>query len=210
MTLIDQIKFALSRPPRSQIKFIVTTYIDGIISKRFYGKSLVGNFLQLIYVIAVQGDTTDFPASGSPWSNATQAIDTGNIKRSSATYYPFQSNANTGEVTKGLIIGTGTTPVSAADYKIETLIVHGTGSGQMQYQNQTANFGVTIVSLTSSFELQRLFVNASGSQIDVNEIAWYGFGSTYTFMLYRDVLPTSDEIPNGSTYRVTLEISITS
>ena len=209
MTLFEQIKFALSRPPRGQIKFIVTTYIDNTISKRFYGKSLVGNFLQIIYTLMGQNDSTHFVASGAPWGNRSQAKDIGGTLHSTYNIVIFHTNANAGVVTQGLICGSGTTTPAAADLVCETPIAHGTGAGQLSYQDQTSTQGCQIVSLSTSFILQRLFVNSSGGQVDVNEICLYCLSSTWTFLLYRDVLSSADEIPNGSTYRVTLEISVT-
>jgi len=209
MTLWEQIKFALSRPPRGQIKFIVTTYIDNTISKRFYGKSLVGNFLQMIYCCLANADLTDFTASGSPWSSQQYAKQTSGALVAVHNITPWQANANVGALNKGIVLGSGTTSPTAADYIIETIINHGTGSGELSYESQTAPQGCEISSLTTSFILQRLFVNNTGSQVDVNEIVLYSAYSTYIFLLYRDVLSSADEIPNGSTYRVTLEISVT-
>jgi hypothetical protein len=210
MTLFDHVKFILSKPPRGQIKFIVTTDIDGILSKRFYGKSLVGNFLQGIYGYFNGNDTADFAASGSPWNsvNLTKTTTAG-----TQAFYGSTSaliSANVGAVDRGLILGSGSTAVAAADYVIETLIANGTGSGQLSYQSQTAPQGCEIVSLTTSFILERLFVNNSAGNVSVNEIALYVKLSSVSTMIYRDVLSSADVIPSGSTYRVTLEISITS
>lgn len=209
MNLLSHIKFALSRPPRNQIKFVVTTFIGNKISQRFYGKSLVGNFLQMIYVQLAYADTTDFPVSGAPWSSATSCKDIGNTLRATFSSNYMRCNADPGSVTNGLILGTGSTAVTASDYKIETIIPHGNSANQLNYQNQGAQQGCEITDLTTAFILQRLFVNNSGGQIDVREIALYSF-LNYSFCLYRDVLPVVDEVPNTETYRVTLEISITS
>lgn len=210
MTLWKQIKFALSKPPRAQIKFIVTTYIGNNISQRFYGKSLVGNFLQLLYVQMANNDSANFVASGAPWSSVSQAKDTGNVNRTLYNILIWPVKSIGGSVNSGLICGSGTTTVTASDYKIETLIAHGNSASQLNYQAQTSSQGCEIVSLTTSFVLQRLFVNNSGGQINVNEIALYCTGSGYIICLYRDVLGVTDEIPDGETYRVTLEISVTS
>ena len=208
MNIFQQIKFALSRPPRSQIKFIMTTYIDNVISKRFYGKSLTGNFLQIIYSIMTQADG-DFAVSGAPWSSAINSKDVNGTSRATHNLISFRQNVSAGDLTAGLILGTGTTTPAADDYTIETVIPHGTGSGQLSYQNMAATQGCEIVGLVTSLVLQRLFVNSSGAQIDVNEIALYSKQTTYVFCIYRDVLSSADEIPNGSTYRVTLEMSVT-
>jgi hypothetical protein len=206
---LQELKFRLSRPPRNQISFIVTTFIDEKLSKKFYGKSLVGNFLQIIYTHLAYADTTNFPASGAPWSSQTTSKDIGSVSRNTYNVATIQSNAILGAVSKGLLCGSGTTTPAAADLAPETLITHGATAGKLMYQVQTANQGCTIVSLTTSFILQRLFVNSSGGQVDVNEICWQGYYAGNSFLLYRDVLSSTDEIPDGSTYRVTLEVSVT-
>ena len=205
----QQVKFLLSRPPRSQIQFVMSTYIDEKLSKKFYGKSLVGNFLQILYTQMAANDSTDFPASAAPWSSVYKSQKTSGATQSTYSVVCFTAAANTGEVNRGLILGSGTTTPAAADYTVETFIAHGTGASQISYQSQTATQGCTIVDLVTSFILQRVFINTSGGQIDVNEICLYSNQSSYIYMLYRDVLSSTDEIPDGSTYRVTLEISVT-
>jgi len=209
MTLFQQLKFALSKPPRGQIKFIVTTYIDGIISKRFYGKSLTGNFLQLVYLNMAQNETANFVASGSPWTSLTSCKDITGTMRAVYNQLNLKLNAAIGIDEIGIICGSGTTTPAAADYVCETPIDHGTAAGELSYQQQTSTQGCEIASLTTSFILQRLFVNNSGGQVDVNEICLNSFYSAYRFLIYRDVLVSADEIPNGSTYRVTIELSVT-
>jgi len=209
LNLYNQIKFALSKPPRGQIKFVVTTYIDNKISKRFYGKSLVGNFLQILYTMFNYNDTTHFPVSGAPWSSRSQSKATDGTLYTTYNALAFQVDAVAGSAGQGLNVGSGTTTPTSADYVCETLIAHGTSAGQLDYQDQTSIQGCEIDSLTTSFILQRLFVNSSGGQIDVNEINLYSYISPKSYLLYRDVLSSADEIPNGSTYRVTLEISVT-
>jgi hypothetical protein len=121
----------------------------------------------------------------------------------------FRSSAAIGATNMGIVCGSGTTTPAAADINLETLITHGSTAGKLSYQSQTSIQGCIIASLTTSFILQRLFVNSSGGQVDVNEIGWITMYSTYSYLLYRDVLSSTDEIPDGSTYRVTLEISVT-
>ena len=206
---LQELKFLLSRPPRNQISFIVTTFIDNKLSKKFYGKSLVGTFLQILYTMIAQNDSTHFAISGAPWSSRSTTKDIGNTNRTTYNQVMFQGNANSGVTTHGILCGSGNTAPASADIAPETLITHGATAGKLMYQDQTSTQGCEIVSLTTSFILQRLFVNSSGGQVDVNEICLQSLSSTWSFLLYRDVLSSTDEIPDGSTYRVTLEISVT-
>ena len=209
MTLFQQIKFALSKPPRRQIKFIVTTFIDGIISQKYYGKSLVGNFLQILYTMFGYNDSTHFVVSGAPWSSRSNSKATDGTSYSTYQALAFQIDANASQINQGIIVGSGVTAPAAADYIAETPIAEGSGAGQLNYADQTSTQGCEIVSLTTSFIIQRLMVNNSGGQVDVNEICLYGYMSPKSYLLYRDVLSSTDEIPNGSTYRVTIELSVT-
>ncbi|MBK9285039.1 MAG: hypothetical protein IPM51_12100, partial [Sphingobacteriaceae bacterium] len=88
------------------------------------------------------------------------------------------------------------------------LIANGVGAGQMQYQNQISTQGVVITGLTSSFVLQRLFINGSGGAITVNELGIL-HANGGPFMLYRDLVSPGDNVPNGSTYRVAITFQIT-
>lgn len=198
-----------SNKPSIGISFLISTFINGIPSKKFYGNSLVGNFLQMLYIKLGSADTPDFAASGAPWNNVTS------IKRTTGALYSFHTipqfpiNADPADVTHGLLFGQGTTAAAPADYVMETLIDEGTGTDEFNYGNQTATQGCVIASQVTSFILQRIAVNNSGAAVDVTEIILQCDYSSITWIIFRDVFSPADEVPDGSDYRVTLEISIT-
>lgn len=93
-------------------------------------------------------------------SNATQ--DTSNQSQIVCT-----GSAN--DDTTGILVGIGTAAVGIGDYRIQSQIIHGTGAGQLQYG---ACVGSTVNSTTNTTSLifTRVFSNASGGTVTVNEI----------------------------------------
>jgi len=110
----------------------------------------------------------------------------------------------------GIVVGTGTTPVDELDYKLESQIEHGTGSGQLYYGNTSVE---SISYDTFSFRIIRTFTNESGASIQVNEIGlimdWQiQDGSHHYALLARDVLDTPANVGDGQTLTVRYIISL--
>jgi len=121
----------------------------------------------------------------------------------------FGANGSYGDANKGIVIGTSDTPYSPTQYKLQSIISHGSGSGQMFYgiqnidQPQQVTNGYRIV-------LSRVFNNASGASITVKEIGiyMYALGVGY-FLAARDVI-TPVTVANGQSLTVRYIISLTS
>jgi hypothetical protein len=102
----------------------------------------------------------------------------------------------------GMVIGTGTNPPSRTDYALQAKITHGTGTGQITYQQQTYEL------LTDySFRLTREFTNA-GSDLSVAEAGLIyntSIGGTLrALLLLRDTFtPISVTTGNGIRVRYT-------
>ncbi|MBA7700468.1 hypothetical protein ES703_109182 [subsurface metagenome] len=161
-------------------------------------KSFVRQFLELLWVQAFQ---IPYPA---PYSVKDTSNTSRNIWGSSRT---FGSTAASGDVTHGIIVGTGSTAPTIDDYAIETLIDHDASpptAGRLQYG--AVAFGAPASDATTSqFTITRDFANASGGAITVNEIALYvkGYGATtYYFMAIRDVIAGGISVPDGQTLTV--------
>ena len=85
-----------------------------------------------------------------------------------------------------------------------------TGSGQMEHQGHTYTF-VGVVGNVCSFTVQRVFVNNSGSQINVQEAGIYMTAFRVgaigvTICVARDLI--SQNVPNGGSVTVTYTIRI--
>lgn len=119
----------------------------------------------------------------------------------------FACDALANSVLSGIIVGTGITAPDITDYKIETLIAHGVGAGQLQYGIVT--FGAPASDATTAqFTITRNFANGSGGAITVNEIALYveapraSTPTLYYFMTIRDVIAGGISVLNGQTLTI--------
>lgn len=103
----------------------------------------------------------------------------------------------------GTVIGTGTTAPTFTDDTMDTLVTHGSGAGQMLYEQ------CSVVNQATNQELfvGRTFRNDSGSPVTINEIGLaqrgtVGFVSTVydtddVILIVRDVLSSGVEVPDG-------------
>jgi hypothetical protein len=164
-------------------------------------ESFVKGFLQCLQVLMTKPHL----------SSLTFAItDTGNTSRN-IYVYKYQANINTMDVnaavnisTHGIVVGTGNTAPTIADYALQTQIAHGTGAGQLQYSAST--FGSPAADATTSqFTITRNFANGSGGSITVNEVGLYCKmydGTARYICIIRDVIAGGIVIANGQTLTV--------
>ncbi|MBA7656438.1 hypothetical protein ES703_64362 [subsurface metagenome] len=159
-------------------------------------KSYVKQFLQLLYVQMNACGTTG-AVSIRDIANALQDI--------WATKDNFKCDADAGEVNEGIIVGTGTTAPTIDDYKIETIIDHGTDPGELEY-SAVVIAAATSDATTSQVTITRDFANGSGGEIIVNEIALYVWAWSDTppenIMTIRDVIGGGIAVPDGQTLTV--------
>lgn len=162
-------------------------------------KSFVRQFLELLWVQTYQIPELA-PYSVRDTANALQDICEGG--------YTFDATAAIGDVTHGIIVGTGTTAPTINNHVIETLIDHDAApptGGRLQYG--AVAFGAPASDATTSqFTITRDFANASGGAITVNEIALYvrafDGAAAYYFMIIRDVIAGGIAVPDGQTLTV--------
>lgn len=114
--------------------------------------------------------------------------------------------------TYGIVVGTGSAAVTITDYKLGTIIVNGTGSGQLNYLTTSVTAPLTSGS-SRSFKIVRSFTNQSGANITVNEVGLYGISyiASQVFLCYFcfDRTLNTFTINNGNTGTVTYTIQIT-
>lgn len=141
----------------------------------------------------------------------------GSIVASSGVYYSvscsrdwylnwgsFLANPAAGDLTKGIVAGSGSTVVTYDDYKIETIVAHGTGAGQLNY-DAGAFLPLEISGNKMTIPLTRMMSNGGSSSVTVNEIALYGMGMI-TIMLLRDLLPSSIVLNPGESMMVVYKL----
>ena len=80
-------------------------------------------------------------------------------------YYPYENEEGW---KNGIVIGSGNTAVSMADYFLESVIPHGKTTGAMLHYGGFAQDFV-IGADYAQFDIHKAFENASGAPIDVNE-----------------------------------------
>jgi len=137
------------------------------------------------------------------WQNVLEANkrDINNVLRSGGGSI-MRINGGAGVATQGIILGTGTNPVTISDYKLQTPITHGTGSGQLQYAAMVFD-AFEVVDSTARFRSKRQFTNGSGATITIAEAGIYHFDNVpYAFCSVRDVLSAPVDILNGQIIEV--------
>lgn len=89
-----------------------------------------------------------------------------------------------GSSTSGIVFGTGNTPPATTDYKLGLIIPQGAGSGQLSYQAQSTLSTLAVSGQNTSFSLQRVAINNSGSTITpVEEALTLSWGAILTHAL---------------------------
>lgn len=112
---------------------------------------------------------------------------------------------------EGVVIGTGATAVAIDDHALETQIAHGVGSGQMYYYAVTISTP-SVNGSECSFTLTRVIGNQSGATITVKEIGIYSraYYTAYSYhCIVRDVLTTTQDVPDGGSITVVYTIKVT-
>ena len=155
-------------------------------------RSFVKNFLNMWFAEfnRQNGLTTVVDMSGSSWGS----------QRAGTYGYDWMGlNASSGVDTYGIVVGSGSTPVTADDYNLASKIQHGTGAGQLSYGSCAVD--VPVVSGNNiDLTISRTFTNGSGADVTINEIGlvarWYN-GAYRSIMIARDVLNTPVTVANG-------------
>jgi len=172
----------------------------GRVTRRLKRKShsFVANFIKCLAVQLAMGKETITDTGGTA---REPRPDGGNLG----------ANAGSGVTSYGIQVGTGTNAVSINDTALQTIIAHGTGTGQLQYGAVT--FGATACD-TAKCEctITRNFANASGGDITVYELGLVLAmvdGGVQKYLVARDVVSTGITVPNGQTLTVNYKIRAT-
>ena len=111
---------------------------------------------------------------------------------SSAGYFNWNATgsfiavAGAGDITAGVVVGSGSTVVTNDDYKLATIITHGSGSGQLFYDEITFPPIITVGN-TVTIPVKRVIQNTSSGAVTIQEIGLYVRGQS-TIMILRDIL----------------------
>jgi len=148
-------------------------------------------------------------------TSCVQIRDTSNTLRSPCVYGVGYKSYHwlTDSATQGIVVGSGSTAVTFSDYKLETIIGSGSGSGQLTY-NASVWQAMTTPTDSSSWQVTRTFTNNSGSTITVREVGIYmesglQAGGSINFCGARDVLAEAVEVEALHVLTVTYTIQMT-
>ena len=191
---------------------------DGKEVYRGISKSFLKNFgLVLAGMLKNNGDgTTGKTISVIDMTGTTKSVLVEVYHATIATFKVMGMMAGDNDDSYGILVGSGSDPVSPDNYKLVSKISHGTGSGQLDYDTHSV---ISSYSDTSSYvEFYRTFVNKSSDNVIVREvgIAAHSYSSVVgpidtKYLIARDVLPSPITVkPLGSLtvkYRVSLAIA---
>jgi len=122
---------------------------------------------------------------------------------------------NLGSPYAGIQVGSGTSPPSASSPYLESLILSGTGSGQLVYGTNIMTSPL-ISTNPGTMQITNTFTNNSGGSVTVGEIGfapslgnWQISPITYGACLFiHDVLSPAASVPNGGTITVTYTLQV--
>ncbi len=166
-------------------------------------KCFVMNFLRMVRHWFFSG----IPGYGSvtnEFMNLTGSLVASDGIRATSSCGSFLMNGSVGNLTKGIVVGSDATPVVSDDYKIGSIISHGSGVGQFNYDAMIVG-PFTESGSTMVFPVSRVISNATDSEIPFSEIALYAQGSI-VIMLLRDVIFPSISLQPGESALIAYKI----
>ena len=111
----------------------------------------------------------------------------------------FSAIAAAGLTTNGLVIGSGETPFSMLDYKLQTQVTANITHSAVQIVNESFGLNGWRVNIIRSF------TNATGATLEIKEVGWYGIHSVYNFLFERTLYSLS--VLNTKIVTLTLRLS---
>ena len=190
---------------------------EKVVSEKIYpANSFLLNFMRMLYSVFTASSITAKDTNGNDISmhftevkkHEYYKIEYREIERD-VYKSGFQAWAIKEDDSHGIQIGTGTTSVSPDDYKLESQIPNGVGSGKMLYLSSEIK-NVQVVGNSAHLELRRTFLNYSGDKITVNEVglAVKQFSPETNILVIRDVVEAT-EVPNNYGLDVSYIIEVT-
>ncbi|MEM2233820.1 MAG: hypothetical protein QXP81_09825 [Nitrososphaerota archaeon] len=177
--------------------YIMVTDEDGGVVVRKPANSLLRGFYDTLYAHMANVNTSTIAEDGT--SITIDPVRPG--------YFNFVSAP--GETRQGIVVGTGTTPVSMTDFRLAAKIGHGTGAGQLIYGSTSVTSLEYLGINTFRFYVTRLFTNNSGSDITVNEVGLLEFIPTWSRGHLVDRTLVTFVVPNGRSRNVVYELRVT-
>ena len=111
--------------------------------------------------------------------------------------------ATLNDTTLGIVIGSGTTPVAMADFKLQTQLTTNIAHAAQTIALENPDSGTwrTVIS--------RSLTNNTGAVLSIKEVALYGYGEWATDKFCYDRTLYSVDVPVGKTINLTYKFTIT-
>lgn len=166
---------------------------DGNLKRRYPWKkinTLLSNFIAILASHLAQA--------------AQNMTDVGGVARSCvAAIRNFDANAAGAITTYGLVVGSGTTAVTMADYKLQTQVTSNVGHGINSFLVENPDAATCRVAVT------RVFTNSTGSTLNITEVGLYVIGTANLWKICIDRALYSVSVPNGENLSLTYRITVT-
>lgn len=160
-------------------------------------RSFVQAYNQILYAQMAQASTTIKRTAGTDTTVGPHANS-------------LAVNAAAADYLFGIVVGRGSTAVTISDYWLQTICLEGSGTNEVNYQAVSLT-APSVVGSSCSFTVTRSAINTSGATITIAEIGLIGKGTStpYYFLLVRDVLVSTIDVPDGGAITVVYTIKVT-
>jgi len=151
--------------------------------RKWKSRSWSGNMIRLIYAHLKHESISGYTIDGVSTTLSSSSL--------------FRCNAGAGDDSFGIVVGSGTPET----YKLGNQISHGTGSGQLEYENVDFSdfYGQT-------FTISRNFANLSGADITVSECGVYVRKNSDVLPLILDSISPPITVPDQAMLRIVYTI----
>jgi len=193
-------------------------------------RSFVKNFMEFLKgIMTAQQVAISTTLVSSPWSDAVnlatiidesgaqQILQTKRCGPAGETVYLalLGVNAPQGDDTWGIVVGKGTTAPTPNDYALENKYPHGDGDGYLNYGATTIS-DITVSNKEVYFTITRVFTNNGSAKQTVTEagviaryaMGYYGLDQDIKFLIIRDILTSSLDIPAQGTCAIKYKVKI--
>jgi len=162
-----------------EVKVFLKIFKNGELVLQQPSKCILSNFRWMLYdwlTLAVNPDWTNYPYERG---------------------FRARINAPDNDDRFGIVVGSGAMPVTPDDTSLSEKITHGTGTGQLDYDNSEVSYEVDYVNKRGYIYVKRSFKNLSDSDVIVREcgiVAHYVVDRGYRLardkwlLIVRDVL----------------------
>jgi len=173
-----------------QVRAVVHTK-EGRVFKAYPWKnanSLIKQFIQLLLVGMANANQTINNVTGAP-----SVVDPG--------YTLLNATAALNITTKGILIGSGTTPVTMTDYSLQTKLTTNVAHAAVVIALENPNAS------TWRIALSRIFTNNTGGTLSVKEVALYVSSGSGAVICCAERTLYAVDVPDG--YPITFQYRIT-